>query len=58
MLQDHDEQAVLSKSKLHAIKRIELILYTSAPSFETYSDLTTLKQRMQKAILHNVALCY
>jgi len=56
MLQDNDH-TVLSKKKLHAIKRIELILYTSAPSFQTYSDLTTLKKRMQKAILHSMGLC-
>jgi len=56
MLQDNDH-TVLSKKKLYAIKRIELILYTSAPSFQTYSDLTTLKKRMQKAILHSMGLC-
>ena len=37
---------MLSKSKLHLIKRIELGLYASASSFESYADIATLKTRI------------
>lgn len=36
----------ITESKLLLLKRIELKLYANASSFEEYSDLSTLKERI------------
>ena len=46
---------MLSESTLSLVKRVELDLFESACSFEEYSDLSTLKERIiaiaRKALL-------